>query len=232
MSRIRVAVTAALLGMAALTACSSSSSSSSNSSGDKPDSTSDGEKQISAPALKPITKDLAQAQISQAVPGDGELLPGYSLHGTKSVTEGQYCQDSDDDSAPKGWVRGADASYEYNGSTLNMVYVHICLFETAKDAHRAYAAWKGDEKSKQQAPTKPVGDESTLVINPGISDDSVYGYSRSGKANIRVKVDGGTAGDPSGAQAMLTATLKRLQQAQADKQPTATAADEQATASK
>ncbi|GAA0475630.1 hypothetical protein GCM10010361_45070 [Streptomyces olivaceiscleroticus] len=208
--------------MAALTACSSSS--------DKPDPASDGGKPVSSPAPKPITKDLSQAHLTQALLGNGEVLPGYTLHGDKSTTEGEYCNATDDDSTPKGWVRGSDVDYEYNGSTVNMAFLHICLFDTAEDAHSAYAAWKGDETSKQQKPIKPVGDENTLVINPGASDDSVYGYVRSGKVNIRVKIEGATGGDPSGAQAMLSATLKRLQQLQDGKPATITAADEQAGA--
>ncbi|TSB23333.1 hypothetical protein [Streptomyces benahoarensis] len=224
MSRVLVALASVLVGMAALTACSSSS--------DKPDSASGGAKPASSPAPKPITKDLAQADLTQALLGDGEMLPGYSLHGDKSTTEGQYCNATDDDSTPKGWVRGSDVAYEYNGSTLNMAFVHICLFDSAKDAHSAYAAWKGNETSKQQDPKHPVGDESTLVINPGASEDSVYGYSRSGKVNIRVKIDGATGGDPSGAEAMLSAALKRLQQLQGGKPATVTAADEQANARK
>ncbi|MFE9454170.1 hypothetical protein [Streptomyces sp. NPDC006739] len=75
-----------------------------------------------------------------------------------------------------------------------------------------------------------MGDESTLVVNPGLSDDSVYGYVRSGRVNIRVRIEGGTAGDPSGTQAMLAATLKRLQQLQDGKAATVTVADEQTAA--
>ncbi|MEU1120548.1 MULTISPECIES: hypothetical protein [unclassified Streptomyces] len=222
MSRVRVAVTAALVGMAALTACSSSS--------DKPDPASDDGKPVSSPAPKPITKSLSQAHLTQALLGDGEVPPGYTVHGSKSTTEGQYCNEADDDSIPKGWVRGSDVDYEYNGSTVNMASLDICLFDTAEDAHSAYVAWKGHETKGQQKPKRPVGDENTLVINPGASDDSVYGYVRSGRVNIRVQIDGATGGDPSGAQAMLSATLKRLQQLQDGKPAMVTAADEQAGA--
>ncbi|WP_189959539.1 hypothetical protein [Streptomyces alanosinicus] len=226
MSRVHVTLVTAFVGFAALTACSSGS--------DGPDSgagTQKADKPVAAPAPKPITQELTQAHITQALLGDGETLPGWSLHGDKSVTEGQYCNGSKDaDSAPAGWVRGGDSSYEYNGSTNNMAYVEICLFDSADHAHSQYAAWKGTETSKQQAPKKPVGDENTLVINPGLSDDSVYGYVRSGKVNIRVRIEGGTAGDPSGVQAMLAATLKRLQQLQDGKAASVTAPEEQAAA--
>ncbi|MFD4629037.1 hypothetical protein ACFVYR_03935 [Streptomyces sp. NPDC058284] len=227
MSRVRLALAASLVGMTALTACSSSGEESNSASGAQ-----GAKEQVSSPAPKPITKDLSQADLTKAVLGDGETLPGYTVHGTKDVTEGAYCNRSDDDSVPKGWARGSDASYEYNGSTLNMADVHICLFDTAKDAHNAYMAWKGTEKNKEQPAKPPVGDESTLVINPGASEDNIDGYSRSGKVNIRVQIDGNTGGDPSGAQAMLSATLKRLQQLQAGKPATVTASEERAAAEK
>ncbi|MFJ9618823.1 hypothetical protein [Streptomyces noursei] len=226
MSRVRATLVTALVGIAALTACPSG-----NDGPDSGNGTHKADKPVAAPAPKPITKELPQAHITQALLGDGETLPGWSLHGHKSVTEGQYCNGSKDaDSAPAGWVRGGDSSYEYHGSTKNMAYVDICLFDSTDHAHNQYTTWKGTETSKQQAPKKPVGDENTLVINPGLSNDAVYGYVRSGKANIRVRIEGGTAGDPSGAQAMLTATLKRLQQLQDGKAATVTAPDEQAAA--
>lgn len=46
---------------------------------------------VSVPATKPIMKELAQAQITQALLGGSETLPGWFLHGDKSVTQGQYC---------------------------------------------------------------------------------------------------------------------------------------------
>ncbi|MEU3190683.1 hypothetical protein ABZ686_08545 [Streptomyces sp. NPDC006992] len=226
MPRVRLSLAAALVGMTALAACSSDGGESTSATG-----ASGGDKAASSAAPKPITKNLPQGAITQALLGEGETLPGYSPHDGKSVTEeGEYCNSTEEDSVPKGWALGSNADYEYNGSTLNMASVDICLFDTAEDAHNAYMSWKGTETSKEQ-PTKPsVGEESTLVINPGASEDSVYGYSRSGKANIRVKIDGNTGGDPSGAQAMLAATLKRLQQVQEGKPATVTATDEQNTA--
>lgn len=220
MSRVRLALVTALAGITVLTACSSSSdgpdSASSPKGGDKP----------AAPAAKPITQEISQAHLTQALLGDGENLPGYSLHGDKNVTDGQYCNGADDaNSAPSGWVRGADSSYEYNGSTVNMAHVSICLFDSADAAHSQYTTWKGSETSKQQTPKKPVGDENTLVA---VGDDSFYGYVRSGKATIQVRIEGGAAGDPSGAQTMLAATLTRLQQLQDGNAATVTATDEQA----
>ncbi|MFK0294307.1 hypothetical protein ACIQU6_28075 [Streptomyces sp. NPDC090442] len=228
MSHLRVAFFAiALAGTVTLTACSSGSDAPSSASG-----TPDGGKSASSPAPKPITTSVPQAKLTQALLDDGETLPGWSLHGTKRVAKGYSCNTSGTDSAPKGWVRGSQSAYEYKGSTKNMAFVNICLFDTAENAHSAYVAWKGTEKNKQQAPTTSVGEESTLVLNPGLSEDSVYGYSRSGKVDIRVRIDGGNGGDPSGAQAMLTATLKRLQQLEAGNPATITAPDELATARK
>lgn len=225
MPRIRLTLATALVGMTALTACSSG--------GDGPAPTDGTQKKEDKPAAapRPITEELSQAHLSQALLGDGETLPGWTLHDDKSVTDGQYCNGTQgDDSVPAGWVRGSDASYEYNGSTVDMTHLRICLFKTAEDAHRQYVAWKGTETSKQQKPKVPVGDENTLVINPGLSEDSVYGYVRSGKVNIEVRTEGGTAGDPSGTQAVLVATLKRLQELQDGKPATVTAPDEQAAA--
>ncbi|MFJ9574947.1 hypothetical protein ACIRQF_00985 [Streptomyces sp. NPDC101191] len=228
MSRARAILLTALVGISALTACSSGTHPSDPGSGTQQNGD---DPAAAAPAPKPITKELSQAHITQALLGNGETLPGWTLHGDKSVTEGQYCNGaSEADSAPAGWIRGGDSSYEYNGSTINMAFIHICVFTSADAAHRQYTEWKGTETSKQQVPKRPVGDENTLVVNPGASEDSVYGYVRSGKASIEVRIEGGAAGDPSGAQAMLAATLKRLQQLQDGHPATVAASDEQAAA--
>lgn len=222
MSRVHVILATALLGMTALTACSSNS----DTPGSAATAHDSSKPSAFSPVPKPITKDLPQAALTQALLGNGETLPGWSLHDSKQVMEGQYCNTNDAKAAPQGWIRSSDASYEYNGSTRNMTDVDICLFDTAENAHRAYLAVKGKETKKEQAPKPAVGDESTLVLNPGAASDSVYAYSRSGRVNIRVRMDGANGGDPSGAQATLSATLKRLQQLQDGQPATARATDE------
>lgn len=67
---------------------------------------------------------------------------------------------------------------------------------------------------------------SSYGVSRGACDDTVHGLARSGKANIRVRVGGGRGGDPSGAQATLSATLKRFQQLQDGKPAPVRAADE------
>ncbi|MEU1826719.1 hypothetical protein ABZ502_30355 [Streptomyces abikoensis] len=213
MSRTRITVTTltAFLSLAAITGCSSES-------GDEPG--------------KPLTKQLEQGEITQALPGSGEVLPGWEPYKDKRVTsEGQYCTEVKKDASPKGWVRGGSAWFMYNGSTDNMMDVDICLFDTPENAKSAYTEWKGTEQSKEKAPKKPVGDETVFVVNPGLSENSVNGFTRSGTVNIRVKIQG-TGGDTTGVQDMLAATLKRLQQVQDGKRATATAGDEAAKAAK
>ncbi|WP_189969560.1 hypothetical protein [Streptomyces violascens] len=209
MSRTGTAALVALLGIAALTSCSSDNSDSSAQESDKP-----------------ITKQLAQGEISQALPGTGEVISGWEAYEGKRVTsEGTSCTASGATAAAKGWVRGGSAWFTYNGSTANMMDVAVCLYDSAENSKDAYGAWRGKESSKEQDLKKKVGEESVLVANPGLSKDTVYAFSRSGNVNIRVKVEG-TGGDRTGAQDVLAATLKRLQQVQDGERPTATAAEQ------
>ncbi|MFG2210950.1 hypothetical protein [Streptomyces sp. NPDC048638] len=209
MSRTGTAALVALLGIAALTSCSSDNS-------DSPAQESD----------KPITKQLAQGEISQALPGTGEVISGWESYKGKRVTsEGTYCTASGASAAPKGWVRGGSAWFTYNGSTDNMMDVAVCLYDTAENSKSAYAAWRGKEADKEQKLKETVGEESVLVADPGASEDTFYAFSRSGNVNIRVKIEG-TGGDSTGAQDVLATTLKRLQQVQDGERPTATAAEQ------
>ncbi|KFG71336.1 hypothetical protein [Streptomyces mutabilis] len=206
MSRKGTAALVVLLGVAALTSCSSD-----NSEGN---------------ADKPVTKQLSQGEITQALPGTGDVISGWEPYKDKRVTkEASYCTASGSTAEPEGWVRGGSAWFVYNGSTNNMMDVSVCLYDTVAHSKAAYAAWRGKEADKEQGLDKPVGEESVLVTNPGHSDDSLSAFSRSGNVNIRVKING-TAGDSTGAQDVLAATLKRLQQVQDGERATATAAEQ------
>ncbi|MFI0742796.1 hypothetical protein ACH4PU_32645 [Streptomyces sp. NPDC021100] len=179
-----------------------------------------------------LTKQFSQGEIAQALPGDGEVLPGWeSYRGKRVISEGMYCTESANDASPKGWVRGGSAWFILNGSTKNMMEIDVCTFDTPNNAKSAYTAWKGTEPDKEKAPIKAVGDEAVLVVNPGLSKNSVEGFSRSGHVNIRVKVQG-TGGDTTGTQDMLAAVLGRLQQVQDGKRATVTAGDESAEEAK
>ncbi|MCD9144932.1 hypothetical protein [Streptomyces albireticuli] len=208
MSRMRTTALATALGVLALTSCSSGSDEES----------------------KPITKQLGQGELTQAVPGVGELIPGWEPYRAKGeISKAEYCADKD--KSPKGWVRGSEGTYMYKGSTNNMMQVSICLFDTPENAKSSYTEWKGKESDKEEALKKKVGDESVLVVNPGLSKDNVYGFSRSGVVTIRVTFDY-PGGDTTGTQDMLATTLKRLQQVQDGKRATATVAEQASKADK
>ncbi|MFD8706600.1 hypothetical protein ACFV1W_29025 [Kitasatospora sp. NPDC059648] len=214
MSRTRTTVLTVLLGVTALTSCSSGS----------------GEETGTG---KPITKQLAQGDITQALPGNGEMPKGWSLHHDKGVSEsGEYCSggQGEREKSPKGWTRGGSTSYEFNGSTDNMMYVQICQFDSPEDAKNAYASWKrgkGDNDQTEQATKSKVGEESAVILR----EPSAYAYSRTGTVNIEVRVEE-SKGDTTGVEDTLAAIVKRLQQVQDGKRATDTAADEAAKANK
>lgn len=68
-----------------------------------------------------------------------------------------------------------------------------------------------------------VGEESVFFADSG-SGDTVYGYSRSGTVVVRVRVED-AGGDPTDARDVLAATITRLQQVQAGRRATTTAAE-------
>ncbi|WP_327359547.1 hypothetical protein [Streptomyces sp. NBC_01304] len=211
MSRKAIVILPVFLSVAALTSCSSSSS--------------DGAEKEET-ASKPITKKLAQAELTQALPGAGEVLEGWEPYKEKRVTdEGADCTKSESDSSPKGWMRGSSAWFIYDGTTENMLDIGICLYDSAETSKRAYAVWKGTESSKEKNFKEKVGDEAVLVVNPGASERTLYGFTRSGNINIKVQVDGAGA-DEAGVQTILETTLKRLQQVQDGDKATATAAEQ------
>ncbi|MFF4534278.1 hypothetical protein ACFY1P_34025 [Streptomyces sp. NPDC001407] len=210
MSRTRTAVLTLVLCATALTACSSGGSDEEG---------------------KPITKQLAQGDITQALPGNNEMPSGWNLRHDKSVSKsGEYCTGGeDDDKSPEGWTRGGSTMYEFNGSTDNMMYVKICQFDTPEHAKSAYSSWKRgkDDDQKEQATKAKVGEESTVVLR----EPSAYAYSRSGTVNIEVKVEE-SKGDTTGVEDTLAAIVRRLQQVQDGKRATATAGEEAAKAAK
>ncbi|MFF1377454.1 hypothetical protein [Streptomyces sp. NPDC058308] len=118
---------------------------------------------------------------------------------------------------------------------------------SSSDAPDSASNGEGGSKQVASPAPKPItkdltqADLTKAVLGDGETlprytvQDHVDGYSRSGKTVIRVQIDGNTGGDPSGARAMLSATLKRLQQLQQlqdGKPATVTAAEEQAAAEK
>lgn len=208
MSRTRATAVAVVLGLgiATLSACSSDTSQDA--------------------AAKPITKALDQGEITQALPGAGEVLPGWEPYkGKRVASDGTGCAGSQSKSSPTGWVRAGSAWFTYEGSTNNMMDVDICLYDTPENSKSAYAAWKGTESEKEKAPEEPVGEDSAFVMNPGKSEDTIYAFSRSGNVNLRVKIQGAGA-DTTGVHDVLAATLKRLQQVQDGERATATTADQ------
>ncbi len=208
MPRTRTSALTVLLSIAALTSCSSGGS--------------DGD------VGKPITKQLDQGQIMQALPGSGEVIREWDPYKGKRVSKADDCA-LVDSPAPKGWVRAGEAWYIHNGSTDDMADVTICLFDSPENAKSAYAAWK-DKDLQEQESKDAVGEESMFLVNPD-TQGTVHALSRSGKVAIKVKVDH-TGGDTTGARDMIAATLKRLQQVQDGERATATAADEAAKAQK
>ncbi|MFF7730859.1 hypothetical protein [Streptomyces sp. NPDC008001] len=211
MPRTRTIATslAALAGLAALTGCSSEAS---------------GEG-----AGKPITQQLSQGQITQALPGAGEVISEWEPYRNKGVVKAPDSCALVDSPAPKGWVRAGRASYLHNGSTDDMAYATICLFDGPDNAKSAYAAWQ-DKNLQEQDSKDTVGEESVFLVDPD-AQGTVYALSRSGSVAIKVEVQH-TRGDTTGAHDMIAATLKRLQQVQDGERATATAADEAAKAAK
>ncbi|WP_367139466.1 MULTISPECIES: hypothetical protein [Streptomyces] len=208
--RTRIIATSltALAGLAALSGCSSADS---------------GEE-----AGKPITQQLDQGQIQQALPGAGEVIREWDPYEGKGVRQADDCA-LVDHPAPKGWVRAGGARYIHNGSTDDMAYVTICLFDGPETAKAAYTAWQ-DKDLKKQDSKETVGEESAFFINPD-TNGTAYAFTRSGIVAIKVKIDH-NGGGIIGARDMIAATLKRLQQVQDGKRATATAGDEAAKAAK
>ncbi|MFD3666268.1 hypothetical protein ACFWVF_37640 [Streptomyces sp. NPDC058659] len=173
----------------------------------------------------PLTRQLSRGELTQAIPDAEDVVPGYypgNLH--KSMPgEPDDCAPSDAP-APAGWQRAGSGEYDYQGSTRSReIDLDVCQFDNAAHAKTAYDRWLDrDEKAPAKAPSQ-VGEESVFLAYTG-SSGTVYGYSRSGTVIARVRVQD-AGGDPTDAHDVLAATIKRLQQVQAGRRATATAAD-------
>ncbi|MER0476855.1 hypothetical protein ABR737_00540 [Streptomyces sp. Edi2] len=214
MTRSRIAVPALLLAALALSACSSSSPGAST---DKDD------------ADQPLTKQFSQGEITQAIPERGEAPAGYELSDLGKGRPGTAddCSHTEGES-PRGWKVGGDTEYFYNGSSRSRkMSLNICQFNTSENAKSAYTAWTHRSGLTDEGTKAKVGEESAFLLKN--KSGSVYAYTRSGTVNIEVKIED-SGGDATSAHDMLAATLKRLEQVQAGKRPTATAADEAAKA--
>ncbi|MFK0047797.1 hypothetical protein ACIQU4_27675 [Streptomyces sp. NPDC090741] len=216
MTRSRIAVVpAVLLAALAVTSCSSGSD-------DKPAKEANGQ---------PISKQFSQGEITQAIPDRGEAPAGYdpgSLGKDRPGTADD-CTHTEGGS-PKGWARAGDTNFFYNGSSRSrMMDLAVCQFDSPENAKTAYTAWvKREGLTPVQAKQTSVGEESSFLVS---KTGSVYAYARSGTVNIEVKVaDAGE--DATAAHDMAATVLKRLQQIQAGKRPTATAAEIAAAAQK
>ncbi|GAA3389644.1 hypothetical protein [Streptomyces roseoviridis] len=174
----------------------------------------------------PLAKQLRLSDFTLAVPDAGDVVPGYypgSLH--KSMPgEADDCAPSDGPASP-GWQRSVRGDYDYQGSTVSRgIDLDVCQFDTVAHAKAAYDRMpdRSETAPPVEAPT-PVGEESLFLQHTG-SSGTVYGYTRSGTVVARVEVED-ASGDATDARHVLAATIKRLQQVQAGRPPTATAVE-------
>ncbi|MCP3758322.1 hypothetical protein [Streptomyces sp. TBY4] len=173
----------------------------------------------------PLTKQLSQSQITQAIPDAEDVVPDYypgSLH-KRSPGDPDDCSPRNGP-APAGWQRSGRGKYDYQGSTVSReIDLHVCQFDNAEHARTAYDQWQEKEETTPVTVPRPVGEESLFITYAG-SSGTVYGYSRSGTVIVRVRVqDAGE--DPTDAHDVLAATITRLQQVQAGRRATTTASD-------
>ncbi|MFF5449507.1 hypothetical protein [Streptomyces sp. NPDC012888] len=231
MTRSHIPFTAALLACLALSACSTDKA---GEAGAPASRAGDG-KPSAAPAAPepfkddsdvPLTEQLRMSDFTLAVPDAGDIVAGYypgSLH--KSMTgEADDCAPPNGAASP-GWQRSVRGDYDYRGSTVSReIDLHVCQFDTVAHAKAAYALLPDRDETAPpaEAPT-PVGEESLFLRHTG-SSGTVYGYTRSGTVVARVRVED-ASGDATDARHVLAATIKRLQQVQVGRPPTATAVE-------
>ncbi|MFJ1569663.1 hypothetical protein ACIOG8_36530 [Streptomyces erythrochromogenes] len=172
----------------------------------------------------PLTKQLGQSELDQAIPDAKDVVPGYyrgSLH--KRPGEPSDCAPGKDP-APTGWKRSGRGDYDYQGSTVSReLDLHVCQFDDATHAKAAYDRWQERAETAPVQVARRVGEESVFLAHSG-SSGTVYGYARSGTVVVRVSVKD-AAGDPADARDVLAATITRLQQVQAGRRATTTATE-------
>ncbi|MFF3320267.1 hypothetical protein ACFYV5_32875 [Streptomyces sp. NPDC003035] len=172
----------------------------------------------------PLTRQFRQGEFTQAIPDAEDVVPGYyrgSLH--KSMPgEPDDCAPTDAP-APAGWQRAGRGDYDYQGSTISRgIDLDVCQFDNAAHAKAAYDRWQ-DREETAPVEVARVGEESVFLQSTG-SSGTVYGYTRSGTVIAQIRVED-AGGDPTDAHDVLAATIKRLQQVQAGRRATATAAE-------
>ncbi|MGW1636690.1 hypothetical protein [Streptomyces lavendulae] len=173
----------------------------------------------------PLTKQLGQSELTQAIPDAPDVVPGYyrgSSHKSRPGTADDCAPRNG--SAPSGWQRAGRGDYDFQGSTLSReLDLDVCQFDSAESAKAAYDRWQDKEERTPVQGSGQVGEESIFLAYGG-SGGSVYGYSRSGTVVARVRLED-AGGDATDAHDVLAATVKRLQQVQAGRRATATAAE-------
>ncbi len=176
----------------------------------------------------PLTKQLSQGDLTQAIPDAKDVVPGYwPGTGHKSQPGKSYLCDPPhapaNAPAPAGWQRAGQGDYDYQGSTSSRgIDLVVCQFDTAAHAKAAHDQWQeNEERTPVEVPAR-VGEESVFLAH--LPSGMVFGYSRSGTVIARISVED-TGGDPADAYDVLAATIKRLQQVQAGRRATATAAE-------
>ncbi|MEV6576424.1 hypothetical protein [Streptomyces sp. NPDC051577] len=173
----------------------------------------------------PLTKQLSRGEFTQAIPDAEDVVPNYypgSLH-KRLEGEADDCALTDAP-APPGWKQSGRGEYDYQGSSRSRALdLSVCQFDNAAHAKTAYDQWQ--EKNEMTPVKMPgqVGEESVFLAHSG-SGGTVYGYARSGTVIVRIRAEDAGA-DPSDAHDVLAATIKRLQQVQAGRRATATAAE-------
>ncbi|MFF7074991.1 hypothetical protein [Streptomyces lavendulae] len=173
----------------------------------------------------PLTKQLGQSELTQAIPDAPDVVPGYYRGSSHKSQPGK----ADDCAplngpAPSGWQRAARGEYDFQGSTLSRgIRVNVCQFDNAQNAKAAYGLWPDKDEVTEVKGSGQVGEESIFLAHSG-SGGSVAGYSRSGTVVVQIHVED-AGGDPKDAHDVLAATIKRLQQVQAGRRATATATE-------